>query len=137
VAAKIKRNDEVQVLTGKDRGRRGEVRQVIGDKGRAIVTGINMVKKHRRTGPQQPGGIIERGSADRSLSNLASSALLRPARARGVPGAGGRPQGAHLQEVQRGDRLMPVAVAKIRPGSSSATATRSRRSCSRSSATTT
>jgi large subunit ribosomal protein L24 len=71
VAAKIKRNDQVQVLAGRDRGRRGEVRQVIGDKGRAIVTGINLVKKHQRgTGPQQPGGIIEREAAI-DVSNLA------------------------------------------------------------------
>ena len=71
MAAKIKRNDQVQVLTGRDRGRRGEVRQVIVEDGRALVTGINMVKKHQRAGgPQQPGGIIDR-EAPISLSNLA------------------------------------------------------------------
>lgn len=71
MAAKIKRNDEVQVLTGKDRGRRGAVRQVIGSDGKAIVTGINMVKKHQRSaGPQKPGGIIEM-EAPIQLSNLA------------------------------------------------------------------
>ena len=58
MAAKIKRNDQVQVLTGKDRGRRGEVRQVLGDENRAIVTGVNMIKKHQRSGgPERPGGI--------------------------------------------------------------------------------
>jgi large subunit ribosomal protein L24 len=71
VAAKIKRNDQVQVLTGKDRGRRGEVRQVIVEDGRAIVTGVNMVKKHQRSGgPQQPGGIIDM-EAPIQVSNLA------------------------------------------------------------------
>ena len=48
MAAKIRRNDQVQVLTGKDRGRRGPVRQVIPDKDRAVVTGINMIKRHMR-----------------------------------------------------------------------------------------
>jgi len=71
VAAKIKRNDQVQVLAGRDRGRRGEVRQVLPSDGRAVVTGINMIKKHQRsTGPQQPGGIIDR-EAPIDLSNLA------------------------------------------------------------------
>ena len=71
MAAKVKRNDEVQVLAGKDRGRRGTVRAVNPDAGRAVVTGINMVKKHRRaSGPQQVGGIIDM-EAPISLSNLA------------------------------------------------------------------
>lgn len=71
MAAKIRRNDQVQVLTGKDRGRRGPVRSVIPDKARAIVTGINMIKRHRRsTNPQQPGGIIDL-EAPIAISNLA------------------------------------------------------------------
>lgn len=71
MASKIKRNDQVQVLTGRDRGRRGEVRQVLGSEGRAVVTGINMIKKHQRSlGPQQPGGIIDR-EAPIQISNLA------------------------------------------------------------------
>lgn len=71
MAAKIKRNDTVQVMTGKDRGRRGPVRNVLPKDGRAVVTGINIVKRHRRaTGPQQPGGIIELEAPIR-LANLA------------------------------------------------------------------
>ena len=71
MAAKIKKNDEVQVLTGKDRGRRGPVRSIITKDSRALVTGINMVKRHRRsTNPQQPGGIIDM-EAPIALSNLA------------------------------------------------------------------
>jgi len=71
VAAKIKRSDQVQVLTGKDRGRRGEVRQVNVADGRALVTGVNMMKKHQRSGgPQQPGGIIDM-EAPIQMSNLA------------------------------------------------------------------
>jgi large subunit ribosomal protein L24 len=69
---KIKRDDTVLVVKGKDKGRTGQVRRVIptGKKtdkfgqprpGRVIVTGINMVKRHMRPrGPQKPGGIIER-----------------------------------------------------------------------------
>ena len=71
MAAKVKRNDEVQVLAGKDRGRRGTVRAMNPEAGRAVVTGINMVKKHKKaTGPGQPGGIIEM-EAPIAVSNLA------------------------------------------------------------------
>lgn len=69
--SKIKREDEVVVLTGRDKGRRGEVLQVLAD-GRCIVAGINMVKKHTRPNPQlnQPGGIIQK-EAPIQISNVA------------------------------------------------------------------
>ena len=71
MAAKIRRNDTVQVMAGKDRGRRGDVRQVLPKDGRAIVTGVNMIKKHRRArSAQEAGGIIEMEAAIR-LDNLA------------------------------------------------------------------
>jgi len=71
MAAKIRRDDTVQVLHGRDRGRRGDVRQVLPKKGRAIVTGVNMVKKHRRARtPQEPSDIIEM-EAPIDVSNLA------------------------------------------------------------------
>ncbi|URJ26564.1 50S ribosomal protein L24 [Blochmannia endosymbiont of Camponotus modoc] len=71
-AAKIKRNDEVIVLSGKDKGKKGKVKCVFYDKGRAIVTGINLVKKHQKPIPNknQPGGIIEK-EASLDLSNIA------------------------------------------------------------------
>jgi large subunit ribosomal protein L24 len=59
MAAKVRRNDTVQVMTGKDRGRRGEVRQVITDTQRVLVTGANMVHKHRRARTQlEPSQIL-------------------------------------------------------------------------------
>ena len=68
---KIKKNDEVVVLAGRDRGKRGEVLQVLGD-GRLLVGGVNMVKKHQRPNPNlnQPGGIIEQ-EAPIQASNVA------------------------------------------------------------------
>lgn len=58
---KIKKGDEVIVLTGKDKGRRGTVKQVLPDD-RVIVESINMVKKHQKPIPARgiPGGIIEK-----------------------------------------------------------------------------
>ena len=67
---KIRREDEVIVLTGRDRGKTGRVQRILPD-GRAIVTGVQMVKKHVRPNPQagEQGGIVER-EAPIQLSNL-------------------------------------------------------------------
>ncbi len=68
---KIKRDDEVVVLAGKDKGKRGKVRKVLTDN-RVIVTGVNMIKKHTRPNPQAgvAGGIVER-EAPIQVSNVA------------------------------------------------------------------
>lgn len=67
---KIKRNDSVMVMTGRDRGRVGPVRQVIADADRIIVTGVNVVKRHmKQRSLQQPGGIIEK-EAPIAVSNV-------------------------------------------------------------------
>lgn len=60
MAAKIRREDEVIVLTGKDKGKRGKVTQVLIAKGKVIVEGINQVKKHQKPVPAlgQAGGIV-------------------------------------------------------------------------------
>lgn len=82
MAAKIRRDDTVQVLQGRDRGQRGDVRQLFTKDGRAIVTGLNMVKRHRRSAnPQEPSGIIEM-EAPLDMSNLAlvCSSCDRPTR---------------------------------------------------------
>jgi len=69
--AKIKRNDEVIVLAGRDKGKRGKVRRIV-DESRVIVAGINMIKKHTRPNPQAgvTGGIVER-EAPIQVSNVA------------------------------------------------------------------
>jgi large subunit ribosomal protein L24 len=58
---KIVRDDEVIVLAGRDKGKRGKVLKVLGDE-RLLVSGVQMVKKHQKPNPQMgvPGGIIER-----------------------------------------------------------------------------
>jgi large subunit ribosomal protein L24 len=68
---KIKRDDEVIVLTGKDKGKRGKVQKVLDDN-RLLVTGVNMVKKHTRPNPQMgvAGGIVEK-EAPIQVSNVA------------------------------------------------------------------
>lgn len=71
MAAKIRRDDEVIVLAGKDKGKRGKVKQVLSS-GKVIVEGINLVKKHQKPVPalSQPGGIVERETAI-DVSNVA------------------------------------------------------------------
>jgi large subunit ribosomal protein L24 len=70
MAAKIRKGDNVIVLSGRDRGRRGEVIQVLTAEGRALVRGIHMVKRHQRQTATQDGGIISK-EASIHLSNLA------------------------------------------------------------------
>ena len=70
MAAKIKKGDKVVVLTGRDKGRSGEVVQVMPTQERAIVRGINVVKRHQRQTMNQEGGIISK-EASIHLSNLA------------------------------------------------------------------
>lgn len=70
MAAKIKKGDKVIVLTGRDKGRSGEVLEIRADDGRALVRGVNMVKRHQKQTAQQEGGIISKESTVH-LSNLA------------------------------------------------------------------
>jgi large subunit ribosomal protein L24 len=69
MAAKIKKGDKVIVLTGRDKGRTGEVIEVRPGEDRALVRGINMVKRHQKQTAQQEGGIISK-EAPIHLSNL-------------------------------------------------------------------
>ena len=70
MAAKIKKGDLVVVLTGRDAGRSGEVIQVMPKEGRALVRGVNLIKRHQRQSASQEGGIISKESAIQ-LSNIA------------------------------------------------------------------
>ena len=70
MAAKIKKGDKVVVLTGRDKGRTGEVVQVMPKEERALVRGVNLVKRHQRQTMNQEGGIIQK-EAPLHLSNLA------------------------------------------------------------------
>ena len=70
MAARIRRDDIVVAMAGKDKGKRGKVLKVLPKKGRVIVEGINIIKRHTRQRKQeQPGGIISR-EASIEMSNL-------------------------------------------------------------------
>lgn len=72
VTRRIRYNDEVIILSGKDKGKRGKVRLVLTSSNRVVVSGINLIKKHQKPIPDknQPGGII-RKEASIDLSNVA------------------------------------------------------------------
>jgi large subunit ribosomal protein L24 len=62
LATPIRKNDNVVVMTGKDRGKRGRVLRVVPEKNRVVVEGVNMIKRHTKANPQRQvkGGVIER-----------------------------------------------------------------------------
>ncbi|HVZ91321.1 MAG TPA: 50S ribosomal protein L24 [Rhizomicrobium sp.] len=70
MTAKIKKGDRVIVTTGRDRGKKGEVIKVFPKEDRALVSGVNMVKRHQRQTQRQQGGITSKESPVH-LSNLA------------------------------------------------------------------
>ena len=70
MGAKIKKGDQVVVLTGRDRGKKGEVIQVMPQEARALVRGVNIVRRHQRQTASQEGGIVSK-EAPIHLSNLA------------------------------------------------------------------
>ncbi len=66
---KMKKGDRVKVITGKDKGKMGEILRMFPEDNRAIVQGVNMIKRHTRATQSNTGGIIERESSIH-LSNL-------------------------------------------------------------------
>ena len=77
MASKIRRDDEVIVLAGKDKGKRGKVTKVLVEDSKVFVEGVNIIKKHQKPVPQlqQAGGIVEK-EAPIHVSNIA---IVNPA----------------------------------------------------------
>ncbi|GJM27172.1 MAG: 50S ribosomal protein L24 [Phycisphaerae bacterium] len=67
---KIRKGDKVVVTTGKDKGKKGEVLKVLREENRAVVQGVNIVRRHQRQTPQAEGGIIAK-EAPIHISNIA------------------------------------------------------------------
>ena len=70
MAAKLKKGDQVVVITGRDKGKKGEILRMVPGGSRAIVQGVNLVKRHQRQQGAQESGIITK-EATVDLSNLA------------------------------------------------------------------
>lgn len=69
-ASKIRKGDQVVILSGREKDRKGEVLRVLRKDGRVVVQGINIVKRHSRPQAGNPGGVIEK-EASLALSNVA------------------------------------------------------------------
>ena len=100
MAAKIKKGDTVVVITGRDKGKSGEVLEVRRDDNRVLVRGIHMVKRHQRQSATQEGGIISK-EAPIHLSNVA---LTDP--------KDGKPTRVGFKIVGKGEERKKVRVAK-------------------------
>jgi large subunit ribosomal protein L24 len=100
MAAKIKKGDTVVVITGRDKGKSGEVIEMRRDDNRVLVRGINIVKRHQRQSASQEGGIISK-EAPIHLSNVA---LTDP--------KDGKPTRVGFKIVGKGEERKKVRVAK-------------------------
>jgi large subunit ribosomal protein L24 len=100
MAAKIRKGDKVVMLTGRDKGRTGEVVEVRPDDDRVLVRGINMVKRHQKQSAQQEGGIISK-ELPVHLSNVA---IADP--------KDGKPTRVGFKFVGQGDDRRKVRIAK-------------------------
>ena len=100
MAAKIRKGDKVVVLTGRDKGRTGEVFEVRPSESRALVRGVNLVKRHQKQSATQEGGIISK-EAPVHLSNIA---IADP--------KDGKPTRIGFKFVGSGDDRKKVRVAK-------------------------
>lgn len=98
---RIRRNDNVMVMAGKERGKQGQVREVLADTHRVVVQGVNMIKRHTKArSVQQPSQIIER-EAPLHVSNvrLVCPQCNKPART----GFRAQPNGAKVRYCKRCD----------------------------------
>jgi large subunit ribosomal protein L24 len=100
MAAKIRKGDKVVVRSGRDKGRTGEVIEIRTAESRALVRGVNLVKRHQKQTANQEGGIISK-EAPLHLSNLA---LADP--------KDGKPTRVGFKYVGEGDARRKVRVAK-------------------------
>jgi large subunit ribosomal protein L24 len=100
MAARIKKGDTVVVITGRDKGKSGEVLEMRRDDNRVLVRGINMVKRHQRQSATQEGGIISKESP----VHLSNVALTDP--------KDGKPTRVGFKIVGKGEERRKVRVAK-------------------------
>ncbi len=108
LASPIRKNDNVVVMTGKDRGKRGRVLKVLAEKNRLVVEGVNIIKRHTKPNPQRniKGGLVEREAGTARLECAGRVPRMRQAHPAGEQSARRRTEGAHLPQVRGSGRQM-------------------------------
>ena len=101
MAARIRKNDTVIVLAGKDKGREGRVLKVLTDDDRVVVEGVNMIKRHTKPDMKNPNGGVISKEASLHISNVA----LRDPKT-------GKPTRVGFKTVGEGTQQRKVRVAK-------------------------
>jgi len=100
MAARIRKGDRVVVITGKDKGKTGEVLQVLPDENRALVRGINVARRHQRQTASAQGGIVSKEMSIH-LSNIA------------IADRDGKPSRVGFKFVGEGEARRKVRFAKL------------------------
>ena len=104
MAAKIKKGDRVVLLTGKDKGRSGQVSKVLPKENRVFVTGLNIVRRHTRPSQGDPQGGIKPREASVHVSNVAiADSAGKPTR---------REEGAFRQDHRGGDQWLTLPMSQ-------------------------
>lgn len=100
MAAKLKKGDEVIVIAGKDKGKKGSILRVVTDTNRLVVSGVNMVKRHQKADRANAGGIVMKESTIH-----ASNVML-------VDPKEGKPSRVGFKLVGKGEEQKKVRFAK-------------------------
>ncbi len=108
----VRKNDEVQVIAGRDSGKRGRILRVLPEKGRVVVEGVNLIKRHTKANPQKQvkGGIIEREAAIHASNVMLVDPRRRQADPRRPQDARGRDRGSQRKSggvLDKGARAEP------------------------------
>ena len=98
--SRIRKDDKVMVIAGKDKGKIGKVLKVLRKHDNVVVEKVNVAKRHTKPNPyrREPGGIVEK---DPRVQSHGRVPRLRRSHPRGLPLRGGRQENPLLQEVQR------------------------------------
>ncbi len=103
---KIKKGDNVVVISGRDKGKSGEVLRVFPAEARLVVQGVHVARRHTKPRMGDPGGIVDKELDDPRLQSRAYRPAIGQADAGRLQDSRKWPQGPHRSPVGRGDRQM-------------------------------
>ena len=112
--AKIKKGDTVVILSGKDKGKTGEVTQSLPKDGKVVVAGVNIITRHRKPTQTNPQGGLERKEAPMHASKVGDAAFQHLRRStppcRGRPGRMATPRRRAVSRPTKGSKVRPTSA---------------------------